>query len=71
MDEMSHVGKSIFYIYIFLAILTIFCSTAIAQDAATPPLPQMDAGNGFQLPISATLIFFPILFSFFAVLFHF
>ncbi|GMP86952.1 hypothetical protein CsSME_00039525 [Camellia sinensis var. sinensis] len=66
---MANFGSSAIHILIAMAMAMLFCaSAAMAQTIA--PSPPMDAGVGFALPVSETLICSSLLFSLVAVFLH-
>ncbi|GAA0166769.1 hypothetical protein LIER_40252 [Lithospermum erythrorhizon] len=43
-------------ILVFLAMVVLYISAAMAQDSAMAPSPTMVTGDGFSLPVSSAFV---------------
>ncbi|KAG5552407.1 hypothetical protein RHGRI_010474 [Rhododendron griersonianum] len=69
---MAHLGTSAIQILVAvtMALLCASVVAAAAQDGSIAPMPALETGVGFKLPVSGTLICSSVLFSLAALLLH-
>ncbi|CAL5356431.1 unnamed protein product [Camellia sinensis] len=69
---MAYFGIASIHILLIAMAMALFCLSAavVAQDVAIPPLPAMDTGAGFALPLYGTLICSSLLLSLISLFLH-
>lgn len=67
---MAQFGSIFGHIAVIMIMALFYISATMAQDSIAAPLPAMDAGAGFSLPVSQALIVSSVLGSLAALVLH-